>query len=154
MVRISKAKIPRNESFILRSSVLEKALRAAGIATETSLNHYRGKYFSADFWTPWPNVPHERFRIYSGSVPAEQVRAPSGNSLNPVWFLTLSPEPAASSRFRWTQPFVRTGQYFVRELWRYAPPSCLLLPTPDPQRGRCSPTCPTCLPQFRAVFPG
>jgi hypothetical protein len=134
-VRISKAKIPRNESFILRSSVLEDALRAAGIATETSLNHCRGKRFTADFWTPRPNVPHERFYISSGSVPAEQARAVREFVESRVvpefiaWasgLLSLPPDSTVR----------RTNQYFVRELDVLSLPSRSPLPVPGQRRSR------------------
>jgi hypothetical protein len=135
MMRIRKNKIPRNESFILRSSVLEAALRAAGIATETSLNHCRGKYFSAHFWTPRPNVPHERFYIHSGAVPAEQARAVREFVESRVipefiaWasgLLSLPPDSTVR----------RTDQYFVRELDVCPPPSPPPLLAPGQRRGR------------------
>jgi hypothetical protein len=135
MVRISKAKIPRNESFILRSSVLEAALYAAGIATETSLHHRRGKYFSADFWTPRPNVPHERFYICSGAVPADEARAVREFVESRVipefiaWASGLLALPSDST-------VRRTDQRFLRELGVRSPPSRPPLPASSLRRSR------------------
>jgi hypothetical protein len=75
-MRIEKKKLPKNSSFVLRSSILEEAVLRAGIATEIDL--YQGSsrtFFEASFLPPTPNVPHERFFVHTGSVPASQARA-------------------------------------------------------------------------------
>jgi hypothetical protein len=75
-MRIEKAKLPKGTSFVLRSSILEEAVLRAGITTEISLHQVRSRtFFDALFWPPNPNVPHERFYICAGAVPASQARA-------------------------------------------------------------------------------
>jgi hypothetical protein len=72
-MHIVKDKIPKSVSFVLRPSILEKALQEAGIATEISLHQIHSAIlFDAFFWPPRLNVPHERFLVRAGTVPATE----------------------------------------------------------------------------------
>jgi len=74
-MRIEKDKIPKSSSFVLKSSILERAMSSAGISVETTLQHLNSPVlFIAYFWPPRPNVPHDRFFIRSGCVPKSQAR--------------------------------------------------------------------------------
>ncbi|MCY1640676.1 hypothetical protein [Methylorubrum sp. SL192] len=69
------AKLPRGQSYPLKPSIMEAALKTAHVSIDTHLVRGPGKIFSADFWPPNPNVPHERLYVRIGSVPAEQAQA-------------------------------------------------------------------------------
>ena len=72
---IEKDKIPKTSSFVLRSSALEEAMKSAGITVETTLRHLNSPVlFTAYFWPPRPNVPHDRFFIRAGCVPNAQAK--------------------------------------------------------------------------------
>ena len=58
---IEKSPIAKNMSYVLKSSVLERALLQADIEMEVHLIHGHGvDLFTGYFWPPNPNVPHER----------------------------------------------------------------------------------------------
>ncbi|MBW8310735.1 MAG: hypothetical protein K0M64_01760 [Rhizobium sp.] len=75
-MHIVKDKIPKNASFVLRSSILDEAIQRAGIDAEIDLHQIHSRIlFDAFFWPPRPNVPHERFLVRAGSVPNAQAGA-------------------------------------------------------------------------------
>jgi len=72
---IEKDKIPKSNSFVLKSSTLEEAMKNAGISVETTLQHLNSPVlFTAYIWPPRSNVPHNRFFIRAGCVPSAQAK--------------------------------------------------------------------------------
>jgi hypothetical protein len=69
------AKLPKRQGYPLRPSMLEDALKRAGVSIDVHLIRQPGALFDAHFWPPNHNVPHERLYIRVGSVPIEQVSA-------------------------------------------------------------------------------
>jgi hypothetical protein len=69
------ARLPTRQSYPLRPSTLEDALKRAGVSIDVHLIRQPGALFEAHFWPPNRNVPHERLYIRVGPVPVEQVGA-------------------------------------------------------------------------------
>jgi hypothetical protein len=69
------AALPKRQSYPLRPSTLEDALKRAGVSIDVHLIRRPGALFDAHFWPPNPDVPHDRLYIRIGSVPVEQVGA-------------------------------------------------------------------------------
>lgn len=74
-MHIVKDNIPKNASFILRSSILERMIQDAGISVQVDLHQMHSAIlFEAFFWSPRPGVPQERFFVRAGTVPASQAQ--------------------------------------------------------------------------------
>ncbi len=69
---ISKGKLPRGYSYVLKSSELDRFLSENDIKLHTTLNYYwykeQGHVLDAYYWFPNENVPYERLYIRSGTV--------------------------------------------------------------------------------------
>jgi hypothetical protein len=74
-MRSRTGKLSKNESYVLRPSVLSAALAAAGVAIDTHLVRNPGPLFAANFWPPSADVPYERLYVQAGSVPRERAAA-------------------------------------------------------------------------------
>ncbi|MDR3221451.1 MAG: hypothetical protein LBU46_05500 [Candidatus Accumulibacter sp.] len=116
---INKCKLPKSASFVLRSFVLEEAMRSAGISVETRLNHVNSvNFFGAFFWPPNPNVAHERFYVGAGAVPSSEARDARSfveSSVVPqfiAWAKDLLSLPGNS-------PIRREEQWFVPDIAAY-----------------------------------
>jgi hypothetical protein len=66
------AKLPKGQSYPLKPSVLEEALKNAGIDIDTHLIRSPSKLFDAHFWPSNENVPHERLYVRAGPVRIEE----------------------------------------------------------------------------------
>lgn len=64
------AKLPKGQSYPLRPSIFEAALKDAGLSIDTHLIRSPGDLFDAHFWPPNENVAYERLYVRFGSVPS------------------------------------------------------------------------------------
>ncbi|MGF6227694.1 hypothetical protein QFZ27_001649 [Inquilinus ginsengisoli] len=66
------AKLPKDQSYVLKPSALASALQAAGVTIDTHFVRAPSRIFiDANFWPPH-NLPHDRLYVTSGTVPREQ----------------------------------------------------------------------------------
>ena len=60
-------------SYVLKTSILETALKDAGIEINTELCYWipqsGDSIFEAEYWLPNPNVPYPRIHVSAGTVP-------------------------------------------------------------------------------------
>lgn len=115
-MRIEKSPLPKGMSYVLKSSVLERALSEAGIELDTTLIHGPGGiFFDAHFWPPNQNVAHERLYVRAGAVQASvarEARAYIDSSVVPefvAWVKSILALPNNA-------PVRREQQYFVRHI--------------------------------------
>lgn len=115
-MRVERSKLPKGMSYPLKSSVLETALRSAGIELDAHLiQHVSKRFFDAFFWPANVNVGHERLFIRASAVQsqeAEHARNFMNESVIPefiAWVQSIAALPANS-------PIRREEQCFFRQL--------------------------------------
>lgn len=69
---ISKEKIPKDYSFVLKTSQLEELLRDGNINTDVTLHYWKpqliGSIFEVHYWLPNENIPYNRLYIRAGAI--------------------------------------------------------------------------------------
>lgn len=115
-MRIEKSPLSKGMSYVLKSSVLERALSEAGIGLDTKLIHGSGGiFFDTYFWPPNQNVAYERLYVRAGAVHtsvSREARLHIEGSVVPefvAWVKSILVLPNNS-------PVRREQQYFVREM--------------------------------------
>jgi len=85
---ISKDKIPKDFSFVLKTSILEKTLTDNKIETDITLintkPHISGSIFEAFFWLPNENVNYHRLYIRAGALINKDVQIAREGLINEV----------------------------------------------------------------------
>jgi hypothetical protein len=114
MITSSRDRIPKDMSFPVKFSMLECALKLAGLDIEVSINFRNSKReFDVYFWPPNANVHHERLYIVIGTVPsihAQAARALVTGQIVPEmisWLEGILALPHQSPRRRSQQVFMR-----------------------------------------------
>lgn len=121
-MEIFKDKLPASISYALKPSVLEAALRSAGVATETKLYQWRqgwakdGIVFQATFYPPgtFGKNAHERLSVTSHALPSH-LRVQAGQFIEMsalpdfiAWILQIETLDRFSVVRRERQDFVRS----------------------------------------------
>ena len=72
---VSKPKLPKRLSYVLKTSQLEKAVLDAGIDCHLDLVYWQpqsgGSILEAHYWLPNENVAHPRVYVRAGVAPSE-----------------------------------------------------------------------------------
>jgi hypothetical protein len=72
---ISKCKLPKGKSFVLKTSQLDTALSEAGIDCHIDLVYWLpqsgGSILEAQYWLPNENIAYPRFYVRAGVVASE-----------------------------------------------------------------------------------
>ncbi len=76
MITVTKPKIPRHLSYVLKTSMLETALAEAGIDCTINLHYWTpkssGSILQAYLWLPNEYFDHTRIWVRAGAVPAAE----------------------------------------------------------------------------------
>lgn len=74
---ISKEKIPKDYSFVLKTSQLEELLRDGNINTDVTLHYWKpqliGSIFEVHYWLPNENIPYNRLYIRAGAILSKDI---------------------------------------------------------------------------------
>ena len=75
---IEKPKLPKGQSYVLKTASLQEILGAAGVTTAVQLKYWYSNQVSTEitlldchYWLPNARVPYSRFYITTSSVPLE-----------------------------------------------------------------------------------
>lgn len=77
-MKVEKPKKPKDLSYVLKTSLLERVLREAGVEIDTHLIYWipenGGSILEAFYWLPNENVSYPRLYMRAGVVPNEEHR--------------------------------------------------------------------------------
>jgi hypothetical protein len=81
---ISRPKLAKGRSYVLKTTQLADALAAAGIGWRVDLNYWSpragGSILEGHYWPPNENVPYPRVYVRAGSIPSA-LRAAAAEAL-------------------------------------------------------------------------
>jgi len=81
-IRVSKPRLPKSLAYPLKTSVLEGALRDAGLTCDLQLVYWTQQagrsVLEAHYWLPNERISHDRVYVRAGSLPAEARSAAAG----------------------------------------------------------------------------
>jgi hypothetical protein len=76
MISVEKPPLSKKRSYVLRTSLLEAAVSAAGLDCHIDLKYWTptvdGSILEAEYWLPNENVPYPRTYVRAGSLLREQ----------------------------------------------------------------------------------
>lgn len=75
---ISKPKLPKSYSYVLKSSQLNDLLQCTGITIHTDLVYWLpqkiGSILEVHYWLPNNNVPYSRLYVRAGALPKDNIQ--------------------------------------------------------------------------------